>query len=47
VEEVYRTFFRDAPPSPRCMVACVLGHPATEMRPGTGIELEAVAAVAT
>lgn len=43
-EEVYKTFFRGTPP-PRCAVACSLGHPATEGRPGMDIELEAVAGI--
>lgn len=43
-EQVYRTFIHDDPP-PRCTVACVLGHPASEGNPGMDIEIEAVAGV--
>ena len=45
-EEVYKAFFRGVLP-PRRIVACTLGHPATEGRPGMGIEPEAVAGVPT
>ena len=43
-EAVYKTFFTDTPP-PRCVIACSLGHPASEGRPGMAIEIEAVAGV--
>lgn len=44
-EEVYKTYFKDAPPPPRCTVACELGHPPKDGRPGMLIEIEAVAGI--
>lgn len=43
-ERVYQSFIQGTPPA-RCTVACGLGHPATDGKPGMDIEIEAVAGV--